>query len=433
MVRQTTRRSLLASLGAASAWGTAGCTGFGRTPAAPTTDDETSTASPTPSPTTDDPPPAGSAAETLDDFEDLSRWNAVRGALGPSEEQEAYRGSQSARVTLDSADELVWIRRDAGWDLSGKSLSVALDVREPAGTVIATLRLHAPDDANTVTVGELLRSVPGQGWFRMDAGARSVSGTPSLSRVERVDLLVRAVGGGPVDVRVDDLRAAESFDGGRVAITFDDGLDSQYEAFRLMREAGLPATVAAVPDRVGDDGYLSLAQMEEMRSAGWEFASQPTGTSLRSASAERTRRALADAREWFESRGFRRGARSLIYPAGEWDREMIEIARQSGYEAGYRYLSTYGSGSGPISDPWTVSRGEGANVDAVRTMLDLSALFGDLRIFAFRGVGRGSDSISVRDFERVVDVVERRDLTVVTLSEVRASMTATVDGSRQTR
>jgi peptidoglycan/xylan/chitin deacetylase (PgdA/CDA1 family) len=60
----------------------------------------------------------------------------------------------------------------------------------------------------------------------------------------------------------------------QVALTFDDGYDSDYRcAFPLLMEAGLKATFFVNSGVVGQPGYVSWAEMREMQRAGMWFGS----------------------------------------------------------------------------------------------------------------------------------------------------------------
>jgi peptidoglycan/xylan/chitin deacetylase (PgdA/CDA1 family) len=60
----------------------------------------------------------------------------------------------------------------------------------------------------------------------------------------------------------------------QVALTFDDGYDSDYRyAFPLLMESGLKATFFVNTGLVGQRGYLSWAEIREMQQAGMSFGS----------------------------------------------------------------------------------------------------------------------------------------------------------------
>lgn len=71
---------------------------------------------------------------------------------------------------------------------------------------------------------------------------------------------------------IGQVRAAEK--PGRLVFTYDDGPVEDYkQTFPVHQEEGVPACSAIIPGRLGEDGWLSVNQLREMQSAGWEVMS----------------------------------------------------------------------------------------------------------------------------------------------------------------
>ena len=425
MTRRISRRRLLQSLGAAGAAGVAGC-GTSGTPGSGTTEGGTGAGTSAATTASETGTRTETAAATphpdvtvRDDFEDLGAWTAAEGSLSAAPAA-ARSGLQAAKLTAGESADTVRIRRSVDWDLRDEKLSIAVDVGSPSDNVIATVRLFAPDESRTVELGELIRPAPDQGWFRMDLGTRRMTGVPDLSAVTAVEVELSGAGEGPVEFYVDRLVSVPKLDDGYVALTFDDSTASQYtEAFRIMREYDLPATVATITGSVGSDGHLTTDQMSEMKAAGWEFASHThSHTNLAGSSAVEIRKTVEKARTWLGDHGFEAGARSLVYPYGAFDVNAVEVTK--GYhEAAYRYNGAYSSGSGRLLDPYTVSRGNAIYPDRTKQMMSRAAHYDELGVFAFHKVGDADGlTISASDFEDVIKHLSQLDVEVVTLSEV---------------
>jgi peptidoglycan/xylan/chitin deacetylase (PgdA/CDA1 family) len=117
-------------------------------------------------------------------------------------------------------------------------------------------------------------------------------------------------------------------------ITFDDGLASAYEiAYPLLLEAAVRADFFVNTGTIGKPGFLTWAQMGEMRRAGMSFQSHSHDhvylTWLAGGALEqqlrRSKRMLED----------RLGQRVdfLSAPYGEVNRRLVKVARQEGYQA----------------------------------------------------------------------------------------------------
>jgi hypothetical protein len=59
----------------------------------------------------------------------------------------------------------------------------------------------------------------------------------------------------------------------RVVLSFDDGWDSQYDiAFPYLTSKGMVATAYVVEDYIGQANFMSLAEVQELYTAGWDIA-----------------------------------------------------------------------------------------------------------------------------------------------------------------
>jgi len=58
---------------------------------------------------------------------------------------------------------------------------------------------------------------------------------------------------------------------GTLALVFDDGYATDYDdIYPVLRERGVPASLAIVPGWVGEDGHLTAERLDELVDAGWE-------------------------------------------------------------------------------------------------------------------------------------------------------------------
>lgn len=418
-----TRRAALGSIAAAGVVGLAGCSSsLGGSP------DPTDSGNGTPSnTTTDDGTTEASLSQTelVDDFEDLSKWSVQSGALHPDKDV-TFAGSQSAR--LDHGRNPVRLTRSVDMDLTKRDLSLAFRM-ESSGNAVPQIILYAPDSENALLLGEGVRQEANGAWIRLDVGARNVNGLPDLSNVQHIEIRVR--GGGPeTKFWVDDLRSVPSPESGKALLFFDDGRTSAYsEAYPVLKEYDMPATVPVITGQVGDQGRASLDQLKELQSAGWEMCSHTSShTSLHDISRLTAEQEIANAKQWLVDNGFETGSRWLAYPYGGWNEAVANFA-QKHHDLAFRYMGSRSIGSSQVTQPMTVSRGDASDLELAKRMVDLGDLYNDLEMFAFHDVGsKGKMTTSRAEFEEFAAYLEDSSLDVVTPSTVYSDLRAPVEG-----
>lgn len=122
-------------------------------------------------------------------------------------------------------------------------------------------------------------------------------------------------------------------DGGNaVAITFDDGSETDLTtAATILKEHGFGATFYATAGFIGTQGYMSRAQLRQLKESGFEIGSHSM-----------THRYLSDLddagvhEELFESKHrleeiLGEAIRHFSCPGGRYDRRVAALAREAGY------------------------------------------------------------------------------------------------------
>lgn len=135
------------------------------------------------------------------------------------------------------------------------------------------------------------------------------------------------------------------------SLRFDDGFESVYTlAFPVLRELGVTGTVYPIWDRVGQPGYLTAAQLGELRGAGWEVGSH---TRTHPALVDLTPPSLTRELAWPEGTAAAEGC--LAYPFYLQD---ARVRRQVRAVYSCAVAGTFGvSGEahalpGPLASPW---------------------------------------------------------------------------------
>jgi peptidoglycan/xylan/chitin deacetylase (PgdA/CDA1 family) len=119
-----------------------------------------------------------------------------------------------------------------------------------------------------------------------------------------------------------------------VVITFDDGnLDVYTTAFPMMQELGFVGAFYIVGNRLGADGYVNAAQLQEMIAAGWEIGSHSMTHADLTRDLSTTREEILQSRLLLE-RALGIPVRILAYPFGLVDEYILTKTQDYGYLAG---------------------------------------------------------------------------------------------------
>ncbi|MCG5217588.1 polysaccharide deacetylase family protein [Streptosporangium sp. KLBMP 9127] len=132
-----------------------------------------------------------------------------------------------------------------------------------------------------------------------------------------------------------------------VALTFDDGLESQLAAVDLLREHGLRATFYVSSGLLGRDGRMTAGQVRDLAEAGHEIGGHTlTHARLPTLSLRAQRREICDDRRALTGLGL--AVPTLAYPYGAFDRSTAGLASECGY------TGARGSGAGASGDPFNL-------------------------------------------------------------------------------
>lgn len=124
---------------------------------------------------------------------------------------------------------------------------------------------------------------------------------------------------------------------GSAAITFDDGLEDVYTlAYPYLKERGIPFTVFVLSEKLGQAGYLTVAQLRELAADSLVvIGSHGTDhTVLAEASVNKQRHELFASRAQLEQLTGLPCA-YFAYPLGAYNKTTLSLIRQAGYERAF--------------------------------------------------------------------------------------------------
>jgi hypothetical protein len=435
---QTGRRAFLTSLAAASV-GLAGCSSIGGnsdqtgtptgTPTGTATPTETGTATQTPEQSETETPGEQTKNQPNDpgsyapmeakaaSFENLDFWTAHSGVTLEADTQTAYAGTQSARVEGRSGT----IERGfpVPIDLSNRDLSITMKI---AGPVPTNLRVILYDTGGNAT--ELIQGYHGElpeGWVRVNPSINSAGADmTSISRL----LITLDGGGAEKKYWVDDIRFHDKTSKkAQVMPTFDYMTRSIYEVvFPEMQKRGLTGTVAVAADRVGNADRISVEELQEMKSAGWEIASMSNDFEvLAGQSKDIQRKRIKRGKELIE--GWELGEpTAIMYPKGFADDNTVEVAQEF-HDLGFTSFnaSELGLSQSAIMGPRLVNRSRPSTAEALKNQLQPAVDYSGLYTPQQNQIGPNADNDRAV-LQEMLDALERRkkqgDIEIVHPSDV---------------
>lgn len=343
----------------------------------------------------------------LDNFEDVSHWS---GDIAPSTDR-YFTGSQSLKLhsTAGEATAVADYSADP-LDLRGVDLSFAYYPDLPDRQPSLFVDLLAPDGDNRLQFRWTYHGYNDLGWQRLDIAPFKTVGEPDLSRVEKVRISLNA---DRIRVWLDDFRAHPAPDAGKIILRFDDTHEHHYtDYFPLLSEYGYPGIEAVVLNSVGHHDRLSVNQMQEMQSAGWEMLSHTAGhKDVTKLSEAALREDLETVKGWLTEHGFERSAGYLIYPYNHYDGASLAVLDD------YVDLAFAGGGltNVAVTNPLTIASVD-AEESAARPLkaIDLAAKHRQLLVLMFH-------TIDTRQLKKILDHIRDKGdrLDVINASQLQ--------------
>ena len=357
-----------------------------------------------------------SRGNPYENFADLSGWRAERGRLVSNSDWDGNDGGCSTLVGTTSENRIRMAADFNSENFAYRDPSVAVRLRGPAHE---TLRVELWADTSDDQFATSRYLSEKHGWVRLPISPTAINGDPDLADIDRITIECYT-GGKDIRIDVDDIRTTRKRDNGAVLFIFDDGNETDYTvAYDELSARGWVGSSAVIPGLVGGQGTLSGVQMDEMHADGWAFSNHPQGDTpadgLGSISGDRAERIMRENKRWLLDNGYERGADTIVWPFGDFDREALQIA-------GDYYRLAWGGGSstanGVVTEAGWVPRVELNEGNDVANALDaIDYAHRTDTVLSFMTHGMGGNNIGRADFNRVLDRIAFRDLDVLTTSD----------------
>ncbi len=114
--------------------------------------------------------------------------------------------------------------------------------------------------------------------------------------------------------------------------TFDDGRESIYTyAYPIMKQYGIKGTLYINTGNIGQPGYLTLEELQELHNAGWIIANHADKhVNLATLSTENVTYEIQTAINWLNNNGFQDGAYYFASPYGSYNDVVLGVLRKLG-------------------------------------------------------------------------------------------------------
>lgn len=304
-------------------------------------------------------------------------------------------------------------------DLTGKNLLFWIKVEDP--TIITDLSVRVTGDAfstfATWNIHDDTNQFKSYSWtpITLSLTEATLTGAPNFSLINRIRIRVNA--SAPTAVRWGGISTIPNATTERVIFTFDDGWESVFtEAKTKMDEYNFTGTSYVIPDLVDTAGYMTLEQLNTLKTSGWDIAGhyQTNLTTL-----EDPGQKMYETREWLRTNGFTPS--HFAFPNGGYNSRILAEARKMFTTA--RTINEYRETYEPAD--WHQLRI--LNVinttppATVTTAIDNAQTNNDLLILLFHKivtVPSISTEYSISDFATIVDYCNTTNANVIKISEL---------------
>jgi peptidoglycan/xylan/chitin deacetylase (PgdA/CDA1 family) len=343
------------------------------------------------------------------------------------------RGTQSLKITTNGLGNPATSQKSnisPTIDLTGKNVKIRVMADKPVN--ISQLYVYFSSDnivANWFTVkpSNYITVLKPNVWTTLTFSQgrdTQTTGTPNIAAINSIAVRVQDDATTAVNLNIDEISYFDQPSKGIVTFTFDDNKITQFTAAKpALDKYDYPATVYTIPSKVGTSTYMSLSQLINLRSVGWDISNHtqthPYLTSLTDAQIEAE---FYQSKQWFIQNGFTKGASDMALPHGDYnDDHVLPIARK--YFRSVRTINhqveTY-----PAATPYKLRTFyilSTTTLASAKAAVDTCIANKEWLIFTFHSIENPTtapESWLPTDFQALVDYVASLNATVKTLADV---------------
>ena len=205
-------------------------------------------------------------------------------------------------------------------------------------------------------------------------------------------------------------------------VTFidDDGNTTSYtKLFPLFQQKGVPCVAAAISNNTGVTGYMTLAQLTELQSAGWEIASHTANhVSLATVTNDVAESECKISKDYFNANGI--NCTNLVYPLGTVADSQLDIVAKY-YECAP--VVTGGTNIGAVRSYKLTRRALGSFFDGgndlafYKSQVDIAVANNGWLIFMMHSESADHDATQQQALSDTIDYIKSLSIPILTLKD----------------
>lgn len=280
-----------------------------------------------------------------EDFESLSKWTLNGGSTKSLNTSESKTGLSSIKIKTDSGV-AGGIYKTEVWDLSNlnyNSLELSAYFHSNIDTTIDYIQVN-------IYFGTGFSNFRRKRWYATNYGGtffpgqwnllkggdwNNGSGTANWADVRLIEIVVAPKAGQVAEVSFDLLEVGKEYKPA-IMISFDDAHSSVYtKAFQYMKSKNMVGTFNIVSDWVGNPGSVTLSQLQEMYSKGWNITNHTKDhTKLSKLTYEQQLYEVDQCALYLIKNGMPKYAKHVAYPMYEYDANTILALNALNFKTG---------------------------------------------------------------------------------------------------